>query len=262
MKKVFGLAIAAMMGFASTGSAASVTLIDATTGNGDFLSDPAGVAAPAGAAVNGAPAAATNGFGRALSGNGTSQGGSLTDFTTVTDNRGVTIGGWGVYRTFYNGGSDALGFLENGDRLGKANVAFDGQAFANSSDYVLLSDPIAHAGTAGDSLDWSILAGHDIGDGFTIDTYVIFDDATGITADASNTFAATPVTTVSGSVIAAADYSTVRLGFFVDATQTSNTRVLLDDARLTVISAVPEPGALALLSVAGIGMAVRRRRRS
>lgn len=264
--KVFLFAAISLALFCTHVNGATISLIDAGTGNGDFLQDPTGVAAGAAVAVNGAAALSTNGNGRALSGIGTIDGGSFADIATITDNRGVEFDDWGVYRWFYQSGNNAMGLLENGGRLGKANAANDGQVFANSSDYFVLSDPVAYAGSAGDVLDFSVLAGTDISGGiFGLDIYLVFDGGPAGVLVQSNSSQTTTGSTFAGSYTAPAAFSTVQYGFAVDAVQANDnngvsTRTLLDDARLHVCP-VPEPTGLAFLGLlSGVILVFRRRR--
>ncbi|QDT67656.1 PEP-CTERM motif protein [Planctomycetes bacterium MalM25] len=241
--------------------AAPITLIDYTSGaaspgNGAFFSDPAGVVAPAGVSVNAAGAINQNGNGRALAAADQNDTIDFTDLTDITENKGVEISGWGNYRWTYIGGNNALGFLENGGRLGKANAANDGQVFANSGPYILVSDAYSEGslGDAGDSYDLSLLTGSDNGS-FDLETFLVLDDTTFVSIDDRNISSTGETVSLSGTI--GSSYSTMRVVFAVDAPNGS--RGLIDDVSLAVTSAIPEPSTVALSMLALAGLGFRRR---
>lgn len=217
----------------------------------------------AGATINGATGTInTNTNGRALVGGlGSNPATDFTNFLSVSNNPGVGIDGWSIMRWRYQGGNDALGTLENGGRLGKANATNDGQAFANSSDFLVMSDAYSPASTnAADTFNVSAVVGSDISSGtatFTLNTYLIFDDSV-ITLFDSRTIQGNPDAddlSLTGLAPGAA-YSSVRVLFAVDAS--NGVRGLIDDVTLEQVP-VPEPGSLALLGLGGLLIARRRR---
>ncbi|TWT84445.1 hypothetical protein CA13_59230 [Planctomycetes bacterium CA13] len=191
-------------------------------------------------------------------GGGVGSASSISDFT---NNAGVQFSGWTVYRGPYSGGNNSFGLLENGGRMGDANVTGDGHAFANAGEFFMLSDPFSQAIADGDTINISYQGGSDNGTA-DISTYLVLDGAnSGTLFDATTGLGSSEpqiVLTSSGAGFTAA--STVQL-LFVTSTS-DNSRALMDDVRFEVASAVPEPSSFALLALVGGAVVTHRRRKA
>lgn len=260
MFRSFGALLAAATLVASTQAMLVETLIDfgtsSSVGNGSFFNEPSDAST-----VNFTGTLSTNTNGRALIDIGTTPATNFSDFSTITDNRGVSINGWTNYRWFYLGGNSGMGFLEHGGRLGLSNATNNGSAFANGNDWILVSDAIpVTGGLQSDTFNVSALVGSDNAASIELDTYLVLDDSTVIQVD-DRTIAGNPDPddlSLAGETITA-DYSTIRLMFSVDSV--AGGRGLIDNVQFQRVSAIPEPSlAGAFLALSTIGLTVSRRR--
>lgn len=186
----------------------------------------------------------------------------------------VDVEGWTFRRLAYMGGNNAFGLDGN---FGFDAASFEpantgsGQAFTNGNSATvvdLTADTISFTGTAGDIFDLSYLLGSDssTGTGSANATVTLTLDA-GLPTEQIASFAQVTRTGIArdGSTDVTEQYTSLGDYTTVDLTLQMNpnvgTRSLIDDVRLSVISAVPEPslfGAFTVLSAVGFA-AVRRR---
>lgn len=225
------------------------TLIDSTTGNGEFAVDNVNDVASVGG--GGEPLDTNISRDRALRG-------------TSGFGRGVSIAGWQITRQSYSGANAALGtdglfgFATNaGSGPGQT-----GQVFVNSGVAKIESSTINHTFLSGDVVDLSYLLGSDSGGGTGTayaDVQLVFDQ--GLLSQFTHTFPQASGTgvVVNSDTMETEQYtltqsaSTLTLSILLEGgNSTSGIRGLLDNVELSVSSV----GALATQSTS-IGMAAQ-----
>lgn len=216
------------------------TLIDATTGNGEFAVDDA--ADVSGVGIPTEDVSISVNRDRALS---QSDGSSIGE--------GVAIDGWQITRVAYPGGSSAIGVD------GRYGFAVDagtgpgetGQAFVNSGAAQVKSDTINAGFSPGDIITLSYLLGTNSASGAAsvqAEVSLVFDE--GLGSETTHTFdvvtatgLSTPAIVQNHSVVNAA--STLSVEFLLDGVE-SDDRTLLDSVNLSVTT-IPLPALTAAL---------------
>jgi len=268
--KLIALTIAALL-FATGAAYADVVLIDydaGNVGNGQLLNDitVGGVTYQQGALLNETLPGNIfhNTDGRSLAqygGDGYNGGGvgDMTNTANIVDNAAVELNGFIAYRGNYSGGNNSFGFLENSTRLGATgNVPGNGDAFANSGEFFLFSDVYMQALTAADTVNISFQGGSDNGTA-TFDAYLLIDGAT-----VGTQIGSTQTGNAAGSprlTYAATGLTGSSLQLVIEAATGGNSRSLIDNIQFEIIQPIPEPGSFALLSLLGVAVGFKRRRR-
>ncbi len=191
--------------------------------------------------------------------------------TTPTSTNGIDIDGWTLIRVAYNGGNNAFGLDGNfgfDDASFEAANTGSGQAFQNGNDNSvvdLIADQISHTGSLGDVFDLSYLVGSDsAGAGgalvtLTLDANLASEQVVNFGAQSRFGTSRAGANTVAEQYVSTGEYTTVDLQLRMQNSGGS-TRTLIDDVRLDVTSAIPEPATAVLLGgIAGFAMLRRRR---